>query len=80
VDSSWNLCFKSDYIAVGMENYINIDLANQLLHLKTNIIIFFNGHYEIKDLQVTIDDYEYISNFNVTTMYQKEVDIILGST
>jgi hypothetical protein len=31
-------------------------------------------------LQVTIDDYEYISKFNVTTMYQKEVDIILGST
>ena len=34
--------------------------------------------YEIKELQVTIDDYEYISQFNVTTMFQEENDIILG--
>jgi hypothetical protein len=36
--------------------------------------------YEIKDLQVTIDDYEYISQFKVATMYKKEFDIILGFT
>jgi DNA repair ATPase RecN len=29
-------------------------------------------------LQVTIDDYEYISQFNVTTMFQEDIDIILG--
>ena len=28
-------------------------------------------------MQVTIDDYEYISQFNVTTMFQEEIDIIL---
>jgi hypothetical protein len=64
------------------ENYINIDLENQLLISEQNIIekedIFHKKQYEIKDLQVTIDDYEYISQFNVTTMYKEEIDIILG--
>jgi hypothetical protein len=62
------------------ENYINIDLENQLLIPEPNIIenkdIFCKRQYEIKDLQVTIDDYEYISQFNVTTMYKEEIDII----
>jgi hypothetical protein len=62
-------------------NYINIDLTNQLLIQEPNIIekedIFCKKQYEIKDLQVTIDDYEYISQFKVATMYKKEVDIIL---
>jgi hypothetical protein len=64
------------------ENYINIELANQLLIQESNIIekedIFCKTQYEIKDLQVTIDDYEYISQFKVATMYKKEFDIILG--
>ena len=64
------------------ENYINIDLANQLLSRESNIIekedIFRKKQYEIKDLQVTIDDYEYISHIKVATMYKKEFDIILG--
>jgi len=64
------------------ENYINIDLANQLLSRESNIIekedIFRKKQYEIKDLKVTIDDYEYISQFKVATMYKKEFDIILG--
>jgi len=63
------------------ENYINIDLENQLLISEQNIsekeYIFHKRHYEIKDLQVTIDDYEYISQFNVTTMYKEEIDNIL---
>jgi myosin heavy subunit len=57
-------------------------LANQLLIPELNIIekedIFHKKQYEIKELQVTIDDYEYISQFNVTTMYKEEIDIILG--
>jgi hypothetical protein len=52
-------------------NYINIDLANQLLILEPSIIC--NGQYNIKDLQVTIDDYKYISQYNVTTMYKKKL-------
>jgi hypothetical protein len=57
-------------------------LENQLLIPESNIIekedIFHKKQYEIKELQVTIDEYEYISQFNVTTMYTKEIDIILG--
>jgi hypothetical protein len=57
-------------------------LANQLLIPEPNIIekkdIFRTKLYEIKELQVTIDEYEYISQFNVTTMYKEEIDIILG--
>jgi hypothetical protein len=64
------------------ENSININLANQLFISEHNISektnIFCKRQYEIKDLQVTIDDYEYISQFNVTTMFQEEIDIILG--
>jgi hypothetical protein len=30
------------------------------------------------ELQVTIDEYAYISQFYVTTMYQEEVDIVIG--
>jgi chromosome segregation protein len=63
------------------DNYININLANQLLILESNIIenedIFRKKQNEIKELQVTIDDYEYISQFNVATMFQEEIDIIL---
>jgi hypothetical protein len=64
------------------DNSININLANQLFISEHNISektnIFCKRQYEIKDLQVTIDDYEYISQFNVTTMFQEEIDIILG--
>jgi hypothetical protein len=56
------------------ENYINIDLANQLLILEPNIIEK-KDIFQITELQVTIDEYEYISQFYVTTMYKEEVDI-----
>jgi hypothetical protein len=59
------------------ENYINIDLANQLLIPEPNIIEK-EDIFQIKELQVTIDEYEYISQFNVTTMYKEEIDIIIG--
>jgi hypothetical protein len=58
-------------------NYMNIDLANQLLISETNIIKK-EDYFRIKELQLTIDEYEYISQFCVTTMYQEEVDIIIG--
>jgi hypothetical protein len=56
---------------------MNIDLENQLLILETNIIRK-EDYSRIKELQVTIDEYEYISQFYVTTMYQEEVDIVIG--
>jgi hypothetical protein len=65
------------------ENYINVNLENQQLILESSIIekrnIICNGQYEIKEIQVTIDDCKYITQFNVTTMYKKEFDIILYS-
>jgi hypothetical protein len=56
---------------------MNIDLANQLVIPETNIIKK-EDYSRIKELQVPIDEYEYISQFYVTTMYQEEVDIIIG--
>jgi hypothetical protein len=59
------------------ENYINIDLANQLLIPEPNIIKK-EDIFQIKELQVKIDEYEYVSQFYVTTMYKEEIDIIIG--
>jgi hypothetical protein len=57
--------------------------VNQILIPEPSIIekknTFGNEQYEIKDLQLTIDDYKFISQFNVTTMYREGVNIILGS-
>jgi hypothetical protein len=58
-------------------------LANQLIIPKTSIIEtkdLFGNKYDIKDLPLTLEDYKLVSNFKVTTIYEKEFDIILGST
>jgi hypothetical protein len=64
------------------KNHINIDLVNPLLVLEPSIIekknTFDEKQYESKDLQLTIDDYKLISQFNVIATYLNEVDIILG--
>jgi hypothetical protein len=66
------------------KNYINVDLANQLMVLEPNIIendmSLSDDKYEIKNLQLSIGDYKFIAQFNVVSMYQDNVDIILGST
>jgi hypothetical protein len=65
------------------KNHISVDLANQLIIPKTSVIEtkgLFGNKYEIKDLQLTLEDYKLVSKFKVTTIYQKEIDIILGST
>jgi hypothetical protein len=66
------------------KNHINVDLANQLMVFESNIIendtCLFDGKYEIKNLQLSIDEYKFIGQFNVVSMYQGSVDIILGST
>ena len=59
------------------ENYISIDLANQLLIPQQNIIEK-KDIFQIKELQVTIDEYDYISQFYVINMYQEEVGIVIG--
>jgi hypothetical protein len=63
---------------------INVDLANQLMVSEPNIIEnemgLSNEKYEFKNLQLSIGDYKFIAQFNVVSMYQDSVDIILGST
>jgi hypothetical protein len=67
-----NMLINLDY----NENYININFANQLLIPEPNIIEK-KDIFQIKKLQLTIDEYEYISQFYVTTMYKEEIDIIM---
>jgi hypothetical protein len=66
------------------KNHINVNLANKLMVLEPNIIendtCLFEGKYEIKNLQLSIHEYKSIGQFNVVSMYQGSVDIILGST
>jgi hypothetical protein len=68
-----NIVISLDYNT----NYMNIDFANQLLISEPDIIEK-EDYFRIKELQVTIDEYEYTSQFDVTTMYQEEVDIVIG--
>jgi hypothetical protein len=58
------------------ENYINIDLENQLLIPKPDIIKK-KDIFQIKELQLKIDEYEYMSQFYVTTIYKEEINIII---
>jgi hypothetical protein len=62
------------------ENYINIDIANQLSIFESNIIEKNFGKTQIKELKVTIDSYKYISKFDVSKMIEPDVGIILGLT
>jgi hypothetical protein len=66
------------------KKHINVDLANQLMLLESNIIendmCLSDEKYEIKNLQLSIGGYKFIVQFNVVSMYQDNVDIILGST
>jgi len=64
------------------ENYINVNMVNQLLIQESNIgertHIFGKKEYEINYLQVIIDHYECTSQFCVVTMFNPKIDIILG--
>jgi hypothetical protein len=66
------------------KNHINVDLANQLMVLEPNIIendiCLSDEKYDIKNLQLSMGDYKFIAQFNVVSIYQDNVDIILGST
>jgi hypothetical protein len=66
------------------KNHINVDLANQLMVLEPNIIendmCLSDEKYDIKNLQLSMGDYKFTAKFNVVSIYQDSVDIILGST
>ena len=58
-------------------------MENQLLIQKSSIVEkrynYDAKQYEITNLQLTINEYKFTSQFNVSTIYLNEVDIILGS-
>jgi hypothetical protein len=66
------------------KNHINVDLTNQLMVLEPNIIendmCLSDEKYDIKNLQLSMGDYKFIAQFNVVSIYEDNVDIILGST
>ena len=67
-------------------NCINVDLANQLMLLELDIIdnnaILSDEKYELKNLQLYVDDYKVLTQFSIVSVVsldQDKVDIILGS-
>ena len=54
------------------KNHINVDMANQLIILEQNIIendtCLSNEKNDIKNLQLSMGDYEFIAQFNVVSM------------
>ena len=66
------------------KNHINVDLANRLMVFESNIIendtCISSEKYDIKNLKLSMGDYKFTAKFNVVSIYQDSVDIILGST
>ena len=65
---------------------INVDLVNQLMLSKLDIIynntIIHDEKYALKNLQLYVDDYKVLNQFNiiyVVSLEKYKVDIILGS-
>jgi hypothetical protein len=57
--------------------------VNQLLIPESSIFVKKDTsgkeQFEIQDLQLSIDDYKFVSQFNVVNIYFNNIDIILGS-
>ena len=57
------------------KNYTSVDITNQLLILESSIIekesSIGKREYEVKDLQLIIDDYRFTSKFNIKYMFYK---------
>ena len=69
-----------------MKNCINVELTNQLMlsesDINDNNTILSDEKYELKNLQLYVDDYKVLTQFSivlVVSLDQDEVDIILGS-
>ena len=64
------------------KNYINIKLANQISISESMIIkkeTIYGDEFDVKGLPLSINQYKFISQFQVTKMSNKDVDIMLGS-
>jgi hypothetical protein len=65
-------------------NYVSAEFANQLLIPESNIIekldFWDNKQYDISDLQPSIGDYSFVSQFTSKSLLSEDDDIILGSS
>jgi hypothetical protein len=65
------------------DNYVSTECANQLLIPKSNIIEEIDSwnekQYRISNLQLNIEDYTFVSQFMVRSLFCDDGDIILGS-
>jgi len=65
-------------------NYVSTKCANQLvIHesniIETNFVDTSDKQYDISNLQLSIGDYTFISQFTIKTLFCDNSDIILGS-
>lgn len=64
-------------------NYVSIECANQLVIPESNIIETMdstsNKQYDMSNLQLSVRDYIFISQFTVKTLFCDNSDIILDS-
>ena len=61
------------------ENFINVDLSNQLLVPKSSIVKNKSNEDQINELPLQINDYNFASQFIIAAIDDKLVDIMLGS-
>jgi hypothetical protein len=65
-------------------NYVSTECANQLVIPESNIIETIDSmgekQYDISNLQLSIGDYTFVSQFTVKSLFHDDSDIILGSS
>jgi hypothetical protein len=65
-------------------NYVSIDCVNQLVIPESNIIETIDSmgekQYDIRNLQLSIGDYTFVSQFIIKYLFCDDSDIVLGSS
>lgn len=76
--------FIISIIPTEESNYVNAKCADQLVIpesniIETNFVDTSDKQYDISNLQLSIGDYTFISQFTVKTLFFNDSDIVLGS-
>ena len=81
------LAGKDIIISIGPiqdNNYVSTECANQLVIPKSNIIETIDSmgekQYDINNLQLSIGNYSFVSQFTVKSLFCDDSDIVLGSS
>ena len=74
----------NDVIISQYNNYVSIECVNQLAIpesniIETNFVDTSDKQYDISNLQLSIGDYTFVSQFTIKTLFCDNSDIILGS-